>query len=139
MTSASTCANYLLTKAGVPYSIAMLHRLLFMAQVWHLTLTQKLLFPDTVHAWATGPVVLSVYDIHPQFFEPATVEEFPPGVLSVEEQNILDCVWEYYHLWGRAVLDAHTQQHPFWRKARKGLADLDRGRAQISFGNLRHR
>ncbi len=136
MTSAAACAHYLLTKTGEPYNIITIHRLLFMAQVWKWTLAQELLFPEEVQAWASGPIVKSVYDIHPHFFEKVMADVFPQGELSVEDRNILDCVWSYYGLWGRDVLGQHTQEHPLWRKARKGLADLDRGRTQISFGDL---
>lgn len=41
-----------------------LHRLLYYSQAWHLAWEGKPLFDDEIQAWANGPVVASIYELH---------------------------------------------------------------------------
>lgn len=54
---------------------AKLHQLLYLSQGWHLGITGQPLFPEEIHAWAEGPVVPAlvelhrgIYDLTPGFF-----------------------------------------------------------------------
>lgn len=60
---AVTVAEYILTKQG-PMSAMKLHRLLYLGQAWHLAWDGEPLFDAEIHAWANGPVVPEIYQLH---------------------------------------------------------------------------
>lgn len=61
--TAADVAEYILAKQG-RMSAMKLHRLLYYSQAWHLAWEGKPLFDDEIQAWANGPVVASVYELH---------------------------------------------------------------------------
>jgi uncharacterized phage-associated protein len=63
MVEAQDAAKYMLLKHG-PMTTWKLQKLLHYAQAWHLVWDDEPLFPDRIEAWANGPVVKSVYQLH---------------------------------------------------------------------------
>lgn len=56
-------ADYILGSCG-PMSAMKLQKLVYYAQAWSLVWDEQPLFPDDFEAWANGPVVRSLYDLH---------------------------------------------------------------------------
>lgn len=56
-------AEYILTKHG-QMSTMKLHRLVYYSQAWHLVWDGVPLFDEEIQAWANGPVVPVLYELH---------------------------------------------------------------------------
>ena len=62
-TRAVDVAEYILAQQG-EMSAMKLHRLVYYCQAWHLAWSGRPLFDDEIQAWANGPVVVSLYELH---------------------------------------------------------------------------
>jgi len=67
MASAHDVARYILERAG-QMSAMKLQKLVYYSQAWHLVWRSRPLFPETVEAWAKGPVVRELYNVHRGYF-----------------------------------------------------------------------
>lgn len=56
-------AEYILAQQG-EMSAMKLHRLVYYCQAWHLAWSGAPLFEEEIHAWANGPVVPALYELH---------------------------------------------------------------------------
>lgn len=63
MAEAIDVAEYILHKNG-EMSAMRLHKLVYYCQAWHLVWEGGPLFKDEIHAWANGPVIPSLYELH---------------------------------------------------------------------------
>jgi len=118
--SAHDVAAYILEKQGEMTTMK-LQKLVFYCQSWHLFWDEKPLFEDRIEAWANGPVVPALYDLHRGKF---TVSEWPQGDLrnlQEEEQGTVKAVLGYYGDKTSQWLSDLTHQEQPWREAREGL------------------
>lgn len=135
MVSAHDVAAYILRKQG-PLSAMKLQKLVYYAQAWSTVWDDQPLFPEAIEAWANGPVVRELYDMHRGQFE---VRSWPRGsakALDDEQRSTVDAVLEYYGGRNAQTLSDMTHKEDPWRLARRGLPDGERGNAVISLASL---
>ncbi|MCU0310719.1 MAG: DUF4065 domain-containing protein [Acidimicrobiales bacterium] len=108
-----------------------LQKLVYYSQAWHLVWDEKLLFEEEIQAWANGPVVYELFDVHRGSFR--VVPPWPkrgPG-LSKDERETIDAVLgSYGHLDGRR-LSALTHAEAPWVNARGDLSATARSNRPI--------
>jgi uncharacterized phage-associated protein len=125
MASAHDVAAYILGEKG-SMSTWKLQKLVYYAQAWHLAWEDEPLFAEPIQAWANGPVVRALYNVHSGRF---TVGEWPRGdasTLSKEERETIDAVLgSYGTLTGRQLSHLTHAEDP-WREAREGLSPTAR-------------
>lgn len=75
-------AEYLLSLSG-PLESVQMHALLYLSQANHLAMTGRRLFDAEIQAWAQGPVVASLHELH------ARQEIIQPGSLHLARRRHL--------------------------------------------------
>ncbi|MFI5895616.1 Panacea domain-containing protein [Actinoplanes sp. NPDC051513] len=109
-----------------------LQKLLYYAQAWHLVWDDQPLFGERIEAWANGPVVYEVYQLHRGQF---TVTDWPagsPSRLTTSERESVDVVLGTYADLNARKLSHLTHAEQPWQEARHGLHPTDRSSAEIT-------
>jgi uncharacterized phage-associated protein len=135
MVSAHDVAAYILSKQG-PLSAMKLQKLVYYSQAWSTVWDDKPLFRERIEAWANGPVVRELYDLHRGQFE---VRAWPQGneaALNEEQRSTVDAVLGYYGPRNAQVLSDMTHHEDPWRLAREGLPDGVRGSREITLASM---
>jgi uncharacterized phage-associated protein len=132
MARAIDVADYILERLG-PMSAMKLQKLVYYAQAWALVWTEKALFVEEIEAWANGPVVRELYNLHRGEFrlEPGFFKGNPAD-LSPDQQDVIGRVLGFYGDKDPQWLSNLTHMEAPWLQARKGLADGERGETVIS-------
>ena len=60
-------AKYILERTGEITSIK-LQKLVYYSQVWNLVWDEEPLFYEQIEAWANGPVIPVLYDVHRGYY-----------------------------------------------------------------------
>jgi uncharacterized phage-associated protein len=131
MASAHDVAAYILEQRG-SMSAMKLQKLVYYSQAWHLVWDDEPLFGEQIQAWANGPVVRELYDVHRGQF---TVSRWPRGDganLSDEQRNTVDVVLEFYGPKSAVWLSEATHREDPWKDARGELPPTVRSNAEIS-------
>ncbi len=131
MPTAHDVAAYILSKVS-PITAMKLQKLVYYSQAWSLVWDEAPLFSERIEAWANGPVVKDLYDLHRGQF---TVQEWPAGNLSnlsPEQVETIDAVLEYYGKKSAQWLSDLTHSERPWIDAREGLSAGDRGSSEIT-------
>ena len=63
MANVHDVAAYILGRCG-PMTAMKLQKLVYYSQAWSLVWDERPLFPESIEAWANGPVVPALYDRH---------------------------------------------------------------------------
>lgn len=122
MVTVHDVADYILGKCG-PMSTMKLQKLVYYSQAWHLVWAEERLFPETIEAWANGPVVYDLFRSHRGLFtvDQSSVKRGDGEALTPTERGTVDAVVDNYaRLTGRQ-LSALTHNEDPWRIAREGL------------------
>lgn len=130
-------ASYILKKQG-SMSAMKLQKLVYYSQAWSLVWDDVPLFSEPIEAWANGPVIRPLYDIHKGLFQ-VNASTFNPNALETltpEQKETIDTVLNSYANKSAQWLSDQTHSEPPWIKARKGLNDNDRGNNQITMENM---
>jgi len=96
-----------------------IQKLLYYAQGAYLAMYDKPLFCENLHAWTYGPVVTDVYHAF-KVFGANNVEidpDFDTNILSVEEKNVLDEVYEALGKYTASQLVEMTHNEAPWKLA----------------------
>lgn len=130
-------AQYILNKRG-PMTTWKLQKLMYYCQAWSVVWDDKPLFPDQIEAWANGPVVRRLYDLHAGEFKIDSIKGGNPARLSDTQRETIDAVLKTYGPKTGTWLRELTHKEPPWRKAREreGLAEGVRGNAVIRLADL---
>lgn len=115
-------AKYILQKQGAMTAMK-LEKLVYYCQAWSLVWDSKPLFPEKIEAWANGPVVPDLYQVHRGMFS-VDVSVFKMGKtenLSKEEKETIDAVLETYGDKSPQWLSELTHNEDPWKNARNGL------------------
>jgi uncharacterized phage-associated protein len=131
MANVHDVAAYILSKRGSMSSMK-LQKLVYYAQAWHLVWEDEPLFPERIEAWANGPVVRELYNVHRGRFR---VDEWPRGTprrLTEAERESIDAVLEDYGDLDGRKLSVLTHSEDPWRDAREGLAPTARSNEEIT-------
>lgn len=121
MVTVHDVAAYILEKCGAMSSMK-LQKLVYYSKAWHMVWADEEMFYETFEAWANGPVVFELYDIHRGKFEvqPPWAEGDASNLTAVERESIDLVIKSYGPLSGRQ-LSALTHQEGPWKNARNGL------------------
>ena len=138
MFSPADVANYFIRKSkeqGSPLTQMKLHKLIYFAHGWNLSINKSPLIDEAIEAWDYGPVVPSIYHEFKEFgsrpISRYAFEDFidlspisdPPTVA------LLDRVWNLYGKWTAVQLSERTHEaNGPWdmtRRANPGIKGAD--------------
>ena len=130
-------AKYILEKKE-KMSTMKLQKLLYYCQAWSLVWEDGPLFPNTIQAWANGPVIPDLFELHKgrycidtKFFKTADTDNLTP-----EEKGTIGGVVEYYGDKSPQWLSDLTHSETPWIEARRGIPDGQRGAAEITLESM---
>ena len=135
MKTALDVAAYILEKLG-PLTAMKLQKLVYYSQAWSLVWDERPLFREKVEAWANGPVVRRLFELHKGQFKVAKVPGGDPGRLCERERETIDAVLKFYGSKSSQWLSDLTHLEAPWREARFGLPDGTRGSAEITHASM---
>ncbi len=131
MANAHDVAAYILARKGAMTAMK-LQKLVYYSQAWSLVWDETQLFPELIEAWANGPVVRELYELHRGQF---MLDKWPSGAtrnLTENEKDTINHVLEYYGDKASQWLSDLTHREDPWRKARQGLPMGVRGNEEIT-------
>jgi len=136
--TANQVADFFIRQADVQSGDVITHlkvqKLLYYAQGWHLALHDKQLFPESIQAWAHGPVCPTVWKrFKDHNFNPLTAENTisDGSELKVSEQTFLMEVWTVYGQFTAKRLEEMTHGEEPYLNARGNLPEYARSTAVI--------
>lgn len=137
MATAFDVAQHILNQYG-SMSAMKLQKLVFYSQAWSLVWDDKPLFANRIEAWANGPVVRDLYDMHRGFFhvDKSTFAKMAVVELSEEQVETIDTVLRAYGNKSPQWLSDQTHAEDPWKLAREGLADGERGEREITLASM---
>jgi len=124
-------AQYILKKLGALPAMK-LQKLVYYAQAWSLVWDEKPLFENRIEAWANGPVVRDLYELHRGQFTVAELAKGDSNALSGTEQETVDNVLQFYGDKPSQWLSDLTHQENPWREARTGIPHGEYGDREIT-------
>lgn len=131
MVTAHDVAAYIVKKIG-PLSAMKLQKLVYYSQAWSLVWDDRPLFDEPIEAWAFGPVVPALFDMHRGQFSVSSWPQGNPEALEDDSRETIDLVLDYYGKQNAQQLSDLTHREAPWRDARQGLSDSERGKCPIS-------
>lgn len=135
MPSVHDVAAYILARRS-PLTAMKLEKLVYYCQAWSLVWDEKPLFPEEIEAWANGPVVRELYEVHRGMFQ---VRDWPlgnPVNLTDGQRDTVDRVLGFYGKMSSMDLSNLTHREKPWQEARKGLGPDERGNNVISLASM---
>jgi uncharacterized phage-associated protein len=133
MATVRDVAAYILAKDG-PMSAMKLQKLCYFAYGYHLAWEDRQLFPERFEAWANGPVVYELYDLHRGRFNLGKSDiAGDPAALDDDERESVNVVLDSFRAYDAHELSAMTHQPGPWLEARKraGVTDLQRSNEEL--------
>lgn len=130
MATASDVAAYVVEKLGACDTMK-LQKILYYSQGWHLAWDGVPLFPESIEAWANGPVTPSVFVQHRGRF---MIDSWPAGdagQLSETEQETVQAVIDSYGTLTGAQLSVMTHEERPWIEARGETPAGERSQAPL--------
>jgi uncharacterized phage-associated protein len=135
MASAHDVARYILEKSG-SMSAMKLQKILYYCQAWSLVWDERPLFDEPIQAWANGPVVYEIYNLHRGAF---LLTQWPKGNVSNLDKDAtetIDSVVAFYGDKTAQWLSDLTHQESPWRDARQGFAPGENCSNEISLASM---
>jgi uncharacterized phage-associated protein len=128
-------AAYILSKLGSMPAMK-LQKLVYYSQAWALVWDERPLFTNRIEAWANGPVVRDLYEIHRGQFQVTNLGKGDPAALSESESETVDSVLKFYGDKDGQWLSDLTHREAPWKNAREGLMPGEYGDQEISHAAL---
>ena len=97
-----------------------LQKLVYYCQAWSLVWDETPIFPGCIQAWASGPVVPGLYDVHKGKFEIDALSLGNKNNLKRHERETIDSVLSYYGSREAQWLSDLSHLEKPWKEARKG-------------------
>lgn len=135
MASAHDVAAYILSKSGRMTAMK-LQKLVYYCQAWSLVWDERPLFAERIEAWANGPVIPALYDVHRGKFEVDKWPEGDPTRLDECAIETIDAVVEFYEPRSAQWLSDLSHMEAPWRDARKGLPEGERSNVEIRHASM---
>ena len=125
-------AQYILDKRG-GMTTWKLQKLVYYCQAWSLVWDDEPLFPDDIEAWANGPVIRKLYEIHTGKFRVSKIKGGDAARLGRVQRETIDAVLEAYGDKSPQWLSNLTHSEAPWQDTRRraGLSEGERGSAVI--------
>ena len=136
MASVFDVAAYLLSKTGSMTGMK-LQKLVYYAQAWSLVWDERPLFPESIKAWANGPVCPQLYRAHQGCFmvDPGHISG-NPSAIDPDGQETIDIVLKFYGQKTAQWLSDLTHSEEPWQEARRGLPLGERGNVEITHSSI---
>ncbi len=128
-------AKYILKKQG-PLTTMKLQKLVYFCQAWSLVWDEKPLFNEAIQAWASGPVVRELYDIHRGMFIISEIGKGDASNLNHEEKETINAVLKAYGKKPAQWLADLTHMEDPWNKAREGYDPGDNCENEITQASM---
>lgn len=130
-------AQYILDQRGA-MTTWKLQKLIYYCQAWSLVWDDEPLFDDDIEAWANGPVVRVLYDIHAGDFRISKIMGGDPTRLNHVQRETIEAVLETYGGKSPQWLSNLAHSEAPWRNTRRlaGLGEGERGDAVIPLGEM---
>ncbi len=135
MATAKDIAAYILHRAG-PMSTMKLQKLVYYAQAWSLARRGQPLFGEQVQAWAHGPVVYELFELHRGRYAVGSLPGATRG-LAHGDRVVVDDVIARYGSMTADELSRLTHAEEPWKAARAGVPDGQRASAVITPESMR--
>ena len=126
-------AQYILQKQGEMTTMK-LQKLVYFCQAWSLVWDEDPLFNETIEAWANGPVVRKLYDVHKGGFKIDRLPVGNPSVLTDNQKETIDCVLGTFGSKTAQWLSDLSHIDEAWQKVREGLPEGSPCDNQIPLG-----
>lgn len=131
MVSVCDVASFILNKHG-PLTAMKLQKLVYYCQAWSLVWDEEPLFHETIEAWANGPVVRELFNVHKGQYTLHSIPSGNPKKLNQDQKETVLAVLDYYGNKSSQWLSDLTHMEDPWRKARRGIPDDQRGNCEIT-------
>ena len=109
-----------------------LHKLLYYAQAWSLVWDERPLFSEHIEAWANGPVVPAVYNLHRGQYSVKTWPHGDQANLDQDATDTVDVVIQFYGAMSSTYLSSLTHREDPWKNARGDLFPGQVGNQEIT-------
>lgn len=119
MANVFDAAEYILEKQGSMTTMK-LQKLVYYCQAWSLVWDEKPLFAEQIQAWASGPVVPELYNVHRGKFEIDSLSVGNKDELEKCEKETIDSVLSHYGGKEAQWLSDLSHLEKPWKQARKG-------------------
>lgn len=130
-------ASYILDQAG-EISAMKLQKLLYYSQAWSMVWDERTLFDADFEAWANGPVLPSIYEIHRGQFlvNKSMLTKGNAQKLDEDAKDTVDQVLKVYGKKTAQWLSNLTHEEAPWKNARGDLGPTDRSNHVIKKGSI---
>ncbi len=108
-----------------------LQKLVYYCQAWSLVWDEQPLFKEKILAWANGPVVKELYQLHKGQFRVEKLSKGNSENLSTEQKDSVNHVLKAYGGKTAQWLSDLTHMEDPWLEARNGLKPGERGDVEI--------
>ncbi len=104
--------------AGDTISNLKLNKLLYYAQGFHLSIFNEPLFPESIEAWAHGPVVADIYHNYKEYVStPIPAEEVNFELFNPDKREFLNEIYCEFGQYSGWKLREMTHDEPPWADA----------------------
>ena len=113
-------AKYILSTSDESMTTMKLQKLVYYCQAWHVTWTGEGLFTESTRAWANGPVVRELFNLHRGRYA-VCADELTGGdaaALTVDQRAVVDSVLATYGSMTGSQLSVLTHAENPWQTAR---------------------
>lgn len=135
MITAHDVAAYILSQAGAMPAMK-LQKLVYYSQAWSLVWDEEPLFGERIEAWANGPVIRDLYELHRGQFKVDVWPQGDPERLGEHQRATVDGVLRFYGSRTAQWLNDLTHAERPWYEARKGVPDGERGCREMTIGSM---
>lgn len=135
-TSVYNVAKYIIENFKEPITAMKLQRLVYYCQVWSVVWDEKILFNEHIYAWANGPIVKELYEIHKGKFLVTNIDGGDVEKLDEDQRDTVLLVLKSYGNKSAQWLSELTRLEAPWITAREGLAPGERGHKIISISSI---
>lgn len=131
MNSCHDVAAFILRDCGAMTTMK-LQKLVYYCQAWSLVWDEEPLFSEQIEAWANGPVVPSLYELHKGLFKINELPEGNPDIFDKDQIETIRGVLGFYGSKSSQWLSDLSHKEDPWRNAREGLSPGDRSNTVIT-------
>lgn len=117
MATVHDVAAHILSRRS-PLSTMKLQKLAYYSQGWHLAWDGAPLFDENIEAWANGPVIRDLFDLHRGNFSVSEWAVGEPSNLTDSERDTIEAVLDAYGDLSGQQLGEKTHEERPWIEAR---------------------
>ncbi|MNN29543.1 hypothetical protein D3C81_1431520 [compost metagenome] len=130
-------AKYILEQTGA-ISAMKLQKLMYYSQAWSLVWEEAPLFEEDFQAWANGPVLPELYQLHKGQFtvDVSLARDGNVNRLNHEQKDSVKKVLAFYAAKNAQTLSNLTHQEKPWLEARGDTAPMEISNAVISKASM---